>query len=180
MIKLLLVITAGVIMNSAVEIKDFSSTETSGEWRIVNDGVMGGLSQSTFTINSDGTATFKGNVTPENNGGFASVRTMIDMDDKMDFEGALVRVKGDGNIYSLRFRTNRSFDGISYQAKFRTEKDTWKEFMIPFSEFTPVWRGQRVSGQPELTSEDIEQMGFLIADKQFGDFEMKIDWIKFY
>jgi len=180
MVKLFLFLVIGVVMNSELEIKDFNSKETSGEWRIVNDDVMGGVSQSSFEIHSDGIATFSGNLSPENNGGFASVRTLLDDLNLENFKGAIIRVKGDGKIYSLRFRTNPNFDGISYQSKFITEKDEWMEFKIPFAEFTPVWRGRTVPNKPELVSQNIRQVGVLISDKQFGDFELKIDWIKFY
>ena len=89
-------------------------------------------------------------------------------------------MKGDGKKYSLRFRTDSSFDGVSYESKFTTEAGSWKEYKIPFEDFRPVWRGRTVPGQPELTSGDIRQVGFLISDKQSGNFELKIDWIKFY
>ena len=43
-------------------------------WRIVNDGVMGGLSSSDLELTKDRTAIFSGFVSLDNNGGFASVR----------------------------------------------------------------------------------------------------------
>lgn len=178
--RLFILLLAGAVMISEIEIKDFNSIDASGEWRIINDGVMGGVSQSSFEINADGTATFKGNVSPENNGGFASVRTAIEDMDLDNYSGAIVRIKGDGKTYSLRFRTNQTFDGISYQAKFKTEPGTWREYKIPFEDFTPVWRGRFVPNQPQLTSGEIKQVGLLIADEQYGDFELNIDWIKFY
>jgi monofunctional biosynthetic peptidoglycan transglycosylase len=91
-----------------------------------------------------------------------------------------LRIKGDGQLYNLRFRTNRNFDGVSYQAKFKSEKNNWIEVKIPFSDFIPTFRGRRVPNQLPLDSADILQMGILIADKQNGDFEIIIDWIKFY
>ena len=47
-----------------------------GEWIIVNDGVMGGLSSSRFTDSDSSFATFNGELSLENNGGFASVRAL--------------------------------------------------------------------------------------------------------
>ena len=140
---------------------------------------MGGISESRFEINSDSTATFSGTVSPDNNGGFASVRASL-KNEFNDFEGAIIRVKGDGNIYSLRFRTDKNFDGISYQAKFETDPGEWKEYKIPFSDFRPTFRGTTLPDKPKLKSKDIKQIGILIADKQFGKFELMIDWIKFY
>ncbi len=166
-------------MSDETVIFNFNSPSTSGEWTTVNDGVMGGVSESKFQINSDSTATFSGTVSPDNNGGFASARTSLENEYK-DFEEAVIRVKGDGKIYSLRFRTDNDFDGISYQAKFKTDPGEWKEHKIPFSDFKPTFRGNTLSNKPELESNDIKQIGILISDKQFGNFMLVIDWIKFH
>ena len=52
--------------------------ETSGEWRIINDVVMGGVSKSSMKLGSDGSAKFSGTLSPDNNGGFASVRAYVE------------------------------------------------------------------------------------------------------
>jgi NADH dehydrogenase [ubiquinone] 1 alpha subcomplex assembly factor 1 len=179
MISIIFLTYMSLIMNEEAMIFDFNSPTTSGEWVIVNDVVMGGVSKSKFEINQDNTATFSGTVSPDNNGGFASVGSSLKNEYK-DFKGAVIRVKGDNNIYSLRFRTNENFDGISYQAKFKTESGKWKEYKIPFSDFKPTFRGNTLSNKPKLESKDIKQIGILIADKQFGKFELNIDWVSFY
>ena len=46
-------------------------------WNIVNDGVMGGISTSSLSINSNSILIFKGYLSLENNGGFASTRMGI-------------------------------------------------------------------------------------------------------
>ena len=179
MISVIFLTVMSLIMNGETVIFNFNSQSTSGNWKTVDDVVMGGVSNSEFVINEDSTATFSGTVSPDNNGGFASTRTSL-IGEFKDFKGVIIRVNGDGNIYSLRFRTNENFDGISYQAKFKTEADKWQEYKIPFSDFKPTYRGNTLSGKPELESKDIKQIGILIADKQFGKFELVIDWIKFY
>lgn len=179
MVSIVFLTVMSLIMNSETVIFNFDSPETSGEWSTVNDVVMGGVSDSQFEINSNSTATFSGTVSPDNNGGFASARASLKNEFK-DFEGAIIRVKGDGNIYSLRFRTDNNFDGISYQAKFKTEAGEWKEYKIPLSEFKPTFRGMTLSNKPKLESKNIKQIGILISDKQFGKFELNIDWIKLY
>lgn len=166
-------------MNSEKVIFNFNSSSTDAEWRTVNDAVMGGVSDSKFEINDDNTATFSGVISPDNNGGFASARASLKKEFK-DFEGVLFRVKGDGNIYSLRFRTNTNLDGISYQTKFNTEPGKWKEYKVPLSNFKPIYRGVALSNKPKLESKNIKQIGVLIADKQFGKFNLNIDWIRFY
>lgn len=170
----------GVLMITEIEIFNFSSEETSGNWKIINDVVMGGVSESSFVITEDATAKFSGTLSAENNGGFASVRTELPKDNFNDFDGVKIKVKGDGKIYSLRFKTDLNFDGVSYQAKFKSDKEEWIEFKIPFKDFKPTYRGRFVPNQPELKSNDIRQIGILIADEQWGEFEMYTQWIKFY
>jgi len=159
---------------------DFNSAKTSGQWYIVNDGVMGGVSQSKINLNADGTATFSGNLSGDNNGGFASIRSKIETQLEEDFQGVKIRLKGDGNTYSLRFRSNNRFDGYSYEAKVQTEKGEWKEFIVPFEDFSPTFRGYTLDKKPPLKAQNIKQMGIMVSDKQWGSFTMDIDWIKFY
>jgi NADH dehydrogenase [ubiquinone] 1 alpha subcomplex assembly factor 1 len=180
MFTIFLYIVMGFILNGEKVLYKFDSVDNNGEWRIINDGVMGGVSQSSFKLTDNNTAVFSGRVLPDNNGGFASVRSIMKNNDLKDFEGAVIRVKGDGKFYNFRFRTNESFDGYAYQAKFKTEEDVWREIKMPFKDFTPTFRGRTLSNKPPLKSENIRQVGILIADKQFGDFKIEIDWIKFY
>jgi hypothetical protein len=177
---LFIIIFSLLVLKGDKVIFDFNSAETSGKWYTINDDVMGGISKSNMVLNDDGTATFSGEVSLENNGGFASVRVVIDDLSENKFKGVKLRAKGDGKIYSVRFRTNTNFDGYAYQAKIKTEKGQWKEFKIPFKDFTPTFRGYTLEDKPPLESKDISQMGMLIADKQSGKFEITIDWIKFY
>ena len=177
---IIIILFSLLIVNGETILFDFNSSETSGRWFTVNDDVMGGISNSNMMLNDNGTATFRGQVSLENNGGFASIRSAIDASFESDLKGVIFRLKGDGNIYSIRFRTNQNFDGYAYQAKIETEKDKWKEFKVPFKEFAPTFRGYTLRDKPALESKDIAQIGILIADKQSGHFEINIDWIKFY
>lgn len=168
-----------VILSDPPSIFNFDTKETSGEWFIVNDDVMGGRSASEFELLNDGTATFSGELSLENNGGFASVRAST-MEIDEDYQGVRIFVRGDGREYNMRFRTNLRFDGYAYQAKFQTIADTWMEFKIPFSKFSPTFRGRTLENKPQLESSEIKQIGILVADKNPGTFTISIDWIQFY
>ena len=48
-------------------------------WRQTNDDVMGGVSTSRMTIDKNGHGVFLGNVSLDNNGGFAMTRLPVDM-----------------------------------------------------------------------------------------------------
>ena len=163
--------------NSEMIIEDFKEEEHL-DWRIVNDGVMGGLSSSKLELIEDGKALFSGYVSLENNGGFASVRGLLGEKDASGIDKILIRVKGDGKKYDLRIRTNRNFDGISYRVPFKTEKDKWTTHEFFLSDFIPSFRGRKLKNRPLLTASEIRQVGILIADKQVGKFELVIDQIK--
>ena len=177
---LVLILITSALSSGGQSLFDFNSAKTSGQWYIVNDGVMGGVSQSKINLNADGTATFSGNISPDNNGGFASIRTKISGDLDNNLKGVMIRLKGDGKTYSLRFRSDSRFDGYSYQAKVETSEGEWKEIKVPFKEFHPTYRGYTLTDKPPLQAENIKQMGIMITDKQWGNFSVDIDWIKMY
>ncbi len=159
---------------------DFKNTDEIEYWRIVNDDVMGGLSKSEVVFSNSYTVIFKGIVSLENNGGFASIRTVPRSYELDSYSGILLRVKGDGKQYQFRLRTNDRFDGISYRYKFETEVNTWMIIIIPFHECIPVFRGRVLEGVKPLLPEEIQQIGFLISNKKAEKFQLEIDWIKAY
>lgn len=148
-------------------------------WRNVDDSVMGGVSSSRMRIEDD-VAVFEGELSLQNNGGFASVRSDLLDKDLTGFEGVRLRVKGDGKRYQLRIRTDRAFDGPSHQMTFETKKDVWIEVDLPFPKFFAAFRGRQLPDHPPIDAAKIKTMGFLIADKQEGDFRLEIDWVKAY
>jgi len=163
-----------------ITIVDFESPEKAPGWRIVNDGVMGGLSQSQMSLTSEQTALFKGTVSLENNGGFASVRSEPTDFGLAGFSGLLLRIRGDGRKYQLRLRTDRNLDGIAYRASFGTTAGEWTAVKLDFQAFLPSFRGRRVPGAPALDPARIRQIGFLISDYQEGRFQLEIASIKAY
>ncbi|MCW8849646.1 MAG: CIA30 family protein, partial [Melioribacteraceae bacterium] len=108
MIAIIMFIISGLVMNGEKQIFDFSSPETSGEWRIINDVVMGGVSKSSMKLEKDGSAKFSGTLSSDNNGGFASVRAYVENDHLEGFTGVIIKTKGDGNTYNLRIRTDQN------------------------------------------------------------------------
>jgi monofunctional biosynthetic peptidoglycan transglycosylase len=166
---------AGRILEATmVKIMDFSAGSV--PWRNIDDRVMGGVSSSRMVI-ADGVAIFSGVVSLERNGGFASVRSTPGQHDLGDFDGLVLRVLGDGNRYSVRVRTEDSFDGVSYQAKIEPAAGEWQEVFVPFDRFQPVYRGRLVAGYRALDPAAIRSFGLLIADKQSGPFRLEIEWI---
>jgi len=156
---------------------EFGKDTSVEAWQVVNDDVMGGVSRSRFWVTNN-LGVFSGQVSLENNGGFASVRTRPGQLNCEDQQGFLVRLRGDGRRYRFTVRTDDRFDGVLYQLSFPTQKGEWKGHWLPFPDFKPTYRGRVLSDVPPLDPARITSVGFLIADKQAGQFELEIDWIK--
>jgi monofunctional biosynthetic peptidoglycan transglycosylase len=150
------------------------------EWFIVNDGVMGGRSQSEFQQTAEGQGRFSGYVSLENNGGFASVRAVTDGVDLASFEGLEVRVLGDGRTYDFRLRTDGRFDGMAYRAPFATKEGEWVTVRLPFSAFEPTFRGWVPRNAPPLDPGAVRQLGLLVGGKKEGPFNLDLAWIRAY
>ncbi len=160
---------------SAMTIFDFDSKSNIEKWTVVNDGVMGGLSKGTITINENGHALFSGNILLENNGGFSSIRHRFAKKEVSSFQKIMVRVKGDGKTYQFRVKTNSS-DSHSYTYSFKTS-GKWETIEIPFSEMAPSFRGRRVN-LPNYPGKIIEEIALLIGNGKKESFALEIDKIE--
>jgi len=147
-------------------------------WRIVNDGVMGGLSQSQMEKTEEGHARFSGEVSLANNGGFASTRADLPEEVRKGVRSIRIRIKGDGQRYSLRLRPEGRYARVSYRAFFETKAGEWQEFTFALSDFTPTFRGRVLADVPSLEGQALKEIGLLIADKQDGSFELMVDWVR--
>ena len=153
--------------------------QTAEKWEIVNDGVMGGCSESRFEINEQGNGVFRGNISLENNGGFASVRHR----EALSFEAYSqlhLKLKCDGKRYCFRLRTadeHGKINRFSYDYRFDTKPNCWQDVYLPLSDFRPFFRGRALQHVSPLDQSAIRQYGFLISDRQEGPFRLEISGI---
>jgi monofunctional biosynthetic peptidoglycan transglycosylase len=177
MVLLTITISYGGTVESGLSDNMIERGGSRSGWYVVNDGVMGGISQSQATFTQQKTLLFSGLVSLENNGGFASIRHDTQGTCIGYGYGIRLRVKGDGKTYQLRVRTSDRFDGIAYKADFDTVKDQWQELRIPWEEFQATYRGRFISDAPDLKGDQIRQVGFLIAGRQEGPFELEVEFL---
>lgn len=166
----------------------FDRPESVATWSAIDDRVMGGVSRSTLRFDPAGHAVFAGTVSADNNGGFASVRSAVAQPAAGDFEteggeaggfdAIELDVRGDGRRYKLNLRTDRNFDGVNYQAAFTPPAGEWGRLRLSMDLFLPSYRGRAVPEAPPLRGARIEQLGLMIADRQFGGFELAIRAIR--
>ena len=156
---------------------DFSVPETVQRFAAVDDRIMGGVSRSALRASS-GIAVFEGELSLEQNGGFASVRSDAASVDLSESVGIALRVRGDGRTYKLRMRTDARFDGVSYQASFPTSPGAWTMVHLPFEVFRPTYRGQFRSDADPFDPAKVMSFGLLVAGEQVGAFRLEIGWIR--
>lgn len=159
------------VLPTPISVSDFADKNERSEWVVVNDGVMGGKSQSQLKQKGPNHVQFSGKVSLRNNGGFASIRRIMP---QMKIVGATVaklKVKGDGKNYQFRVKNDQE-DRHSYKYTFSTSGD-WETISIPLNEMTPTFRGY-TPNLPNYQAEFLAQIGILIANKKAESFELAI------
>lgn len=160
---------------STITVFNFNSNADISSWQIVNDDVMGGISTSSFGLNSDENGVFKGNVSTDNYGGFASVRYTFEPINVRKMNSLKVKIKGDGKEYQFRIKHNAS-DYYSYIKSFSTS-GKWQTIELKLGDFYPGFRGRKLD-LPNFNKNAIEQISILIANKKSESFEIEIDKIE--
>lgn len=158
-------------------IVDFSTKTTIDDWQVVNDGVMGGRSQSRFSVNEKGHGFFQGAVSLANNGGFASVRYRFKTLDTSSYSQVSIRLKGDGRAYQFRVKATTE-QRHSYIANFATSEE-WQTVTVNFSDMYPAFRGRSLD-LPNYSGSTLSEIAFLIGNKKEEFFALEIDNIKIH
>lgn len=167
------------------------SAQIKSIWGAVDDVVMGGVSESGIRLAED-KAVFSGNVSTENNGGFASVRTR-NFDPPWDlsgYEGIELRIKGDGKRYKFIMRCEGRWDGMGYCYSFDTLENRWINVHIPFTDLIPVFRAKTVNEAGSFDASKVYSMQLMQSKFEYdkalnptfktGYFELQVESIKAY
>ncbi len=165
-------------------IDDFSNpgllSKLGTRWRGVSDQVMGGVSEATVghdTIDSRPCLRLSGDVRLENNGGFIQAALDLALSgenlDASDYAGLRLVVRGNGERYSVHFRTP---DNIrpwqSYRAHF-TVGPNWETIYLPFSAFVPY----RLEAPLDITR--LRRIGLVAIGRAFAA-DLMVSELSFY
>lgn len=163
-------------------ITEFTSEENDRMgWQVVNDGVMGGLSEGKLEFTREGVMKFAGTLSLQNNGGFTTARSApVELNLSSDL-GILLLVKGDGRTYEARLDSDALYRGgpVSFSGEFTATAGEWQQVKIPFSDFKGSWRGTNLPDE-KLNPADIRRVSILLGDKKEGPFALEVDWIRTY
>jgi hypothetical protein len=164
------------LLRSDKVLYEFKDDPTDFQWYAVNDTVMGGRSRSGMTIMDGDVVAFFGDVSLENNGGFASIRSAPFLFGIDEYDGIALRIRGDGKRYKFRLQTSTR-SSVSYEYSFDTTAGEWIDVNMRFEDFEPTYFGRRVTNAPVLDPQAIRTIGIMISDKQTGSFRIEIDRI---
>ena len=148
------------LKNNIVSINELIDSQGLTNWRITNDSVMGGKSQGEI-IPAQDSIVFTGEISSENNGGFTStfhpVTALVP-----NFHAISIDVQGDGHVYQLRLVTLVDGYRLSYKHEFSTSPHKRQKMAFKLTDFQASFRGRMITNAPELKSEDIIEVGFLL------------------
>lgn len=153
---------------------DFTDASAVQTWTAIDDRVMGGISRSSLEYDPAGHAVFKGTVSLEHNGGFASVRSNPGDRGLPCATECAIEVRGGGKHFKLSLLTDDGFDSVNYQAGFTAMGRDWQTISMPLATFRASFRGRDVPGAPALDPARIRQVGLMIAGRQAGPFALDI------
>jgi hypothetical protein len=158
---------------------DFGKSKSGQDWNIINDGVMGGLSQSKATL-LDNSMFFEGNISLENNGGFASVRCPRGKYDLSDYKNVKIRFKSTGRAFAIVLENSTLFYRQNYKHIFESNTNKWVEMTIPLNEFKEYTLGKETGKLlTQKVQSEIIRIGFILIDKKEGPFEIEVDYLNF-
>ena len=160
----------------------FPDASSVAAWRNVDDSVMGGVSASTSSWVSSGgrgAMEFTGDLSTDNNGGFASTLSRVDTGLGMRASGSRalgLRAFGDGRTYLLQLRAGPS-GADRWISRFTPPADdssgTAANIELPLASFEPVNQFLRpVDPMAALDPASITQIGIYVLDGQVGSFRL--------
>lgn len=171
--------TIAVSTSTEPPLFDFTAEDSANGWSVVNDTVMGGVSSGRLVVDG-GLLIFDGELSLDNNGGFASVRSpIIDPRSAVAWSsrtGPRIRVDGDGRTWTVEVRTDDASGG--WIATLPTSPDSTTDMVLPWASFEPVTRfldPREVDGP--LDPSRIVSIAFYLVDGIGGPFRLGISSI---
>jgi hypothetical protein len=136
-----------------------------GQWRLVTDQVMGGVSSGRLTEDTYAgrpCVHLTGQVSTANNGGFVQMALDLGRFDASAYAGIVFQIAGNGETYNVHLRTSDLWlPWQSYRASFVAGPD-WQEVRIPFARFEPYRTGR------DLRSDRLVRIGLVGIGRDFA------------
>ncbi|KAK5577599.1 hypothetical protein RB653_002542 [Dictyostelium firmibasis] len=177
-----------IVEHKEIVLYSFRQPQKLDKWRIVTDQEVGGFTTASFKFNpSDQFAEFSGILSkklPENNeriksSGYAGVFGKVELSDYdlEKFNRFSIRVKSDKRTYSIALLKSGEKQTM-YKSLFAATPDQWETIEVPLSEFFKVHKGIVEMDLQKMNPQGIDSIGFVQTDKDEGEFNLKVEYVK--
>ena len=149
---------------------DFSNPKEVRRWRVVNDGVMGGLSSGEMRVD-DGTMLYTGLINT-NGGGFSSIRRTISPGTLRNAVALKFNHADDGRVYKVSIRSSAAYRRrpISFQAPIPPRD---QGAVVALDDLRGSFRGYQAPGA-QFDRDQAFEIGIILSDGIDGPFEMSM------
>jgi monofunctional biosynthetic peptidoglycan transglycosylase len=149
------------------------------DWRTLNDGVMGGLSEGATQWTESGLL-WRGRTRLENNGGFSSIRGPWTLTNLQGLDHIIIRCRGKGGPFKLTMERSERWWMPYVCAAFRPT-ETWSDVVIPVADLG--WSQAFTGDLPALTVDQalgsVLRLGVMKYDGTATAFDLEIQSIRF-
>ena len=139
------------------------------KWHRLDDGVMGGRSET--TLQTDTTSLhFQGTINT-NGGGFTSIRAPLPLQLSDNMTALRIRFRGDGKTYKVLLSDGNGLRSPSWQIDLPTHKESnvVQEVELPLHQFQPSFGPRKVSDSDlnkyKLIPSEMKELGFMLSLK---------------
>lgn len=158
---------------------DFGQGKDGRSWLVVNDGVMGGLSQGDAQL-TENSILFKGKVSLDNNGGFSSIRSQFSDKQLSNYKEVEIRYRSTGISLAMTLSVSRRWYVPNYKTSLSGTEGEWKTVTLPLKDFRKHYIGRPMNETLNKTAlKEVIRLGFITDEKKYGPFEFELDYILF-
>jgi hypothetical protein len=181
--KAILVLFLGLTLNSMPtddSIFNFGNGENQiKNWVMISDSVMGGVSKSKLEY-TENTMILSGDISLDNFGGFASVKTAFGKYDLSQFKGVKIKYKSTNQKFAFTLEDNKNWTLPNYKGNFYSSKaDIWEEKTIYFNDFKEYQVGEPTGKKlNDANLKNVVRMGIITTEKKEGPFSIEVDYVE--
>jgi len=158
---------------------DFGKEGDGLDWEIVDDGVMGGLSEGEGTL-YESHLQFQGYVSLENNGGFSSLRSPYKAVDLSPFTTVEIRYRSTDYNVGFTLNKHRVWYLPNYKTNLKPTNGKWAIATIRLADIAQYQVGRPTGNYMDKESlAQMIRMGFITNEKRAGTFDFEVDYIRF-
>tara|TARA_B110000003_G_scaffold274490_1_gene314589 strand:+ start:11120 stop:11665 length:546 start_codon:yes stop_codon:yes gene_type:complete len=158
---------------------DFGEEKKGHYWKVINDGVMGGISKGSKELTKN-SMLYKGKVSLDNNGGFSSLRRSFSDKDISMFNEIEIRYRSVGISLAFTIAVSQRWYIPNYKISLDGTSSEWTTTTIKLSDLRKHYIGKPMNEMlKKETLKEIVRIGFITDEKKYGNFEFEIDFIKF-